>query len=58
MAVSRPTVPGAANSDGPTEFDPRPNQWQAGEPVAEHHIVPHDFGQPETVAREDGPGSA
>jgi hypothetical protein len=58
MAITRPNVYGPANQDAPTEFDPRPSQWPAGEPVAEHHIVPHDYGQPETVAREDGPGSA
>jgi hypothetical protein len=58
MAVTRPFVYGAANSDGPTEFDARPDQWPAGPPVAESHILAHDYGPPETVRPEDGPGSA
>jgi hypothetical protein len=55
MAVTRPDVPGVANKpDAPTQFDPRPSSW----PVAEHHVMTHDFGQPEVVRPEDGPGSA
>jgi hypothetical protein len=52
MAITRPNVPGPANSDGPTQFDPRPGQWPAGEPVAEHHIIGHDYGSPETAPTE------
>jgi hypothetical protein len=57
MPISKPTIPGA-NSDGPTQFDPRPSQWPDGPPTADHHVVPHDFGTPEVVRPEDGPGSA
>jgi hypothetical protein len=56
MAVTRPSVYGPANANGPTEFDARPSQWPVAEPVAEQHIVAHDFGPGERVA--PGPGSA
>lgn len=53
MAITRPNVPGPANSNATTQFDARPNQWQT-EPTTDQHIVAHDYGQPERVQPEDG----